>query len=150
MPAMSVAAHLDLAGVDADPHLDAERPDGVDDRLGAVDRDAGAGERRDESVAGGVDFATAEALEFVADDAVVVVEQVAPAVVAEQRRRAASSPTMSVNTIVVSTRSASEPPRTPVTNSSISSSIGAVSPTQYSASAPGSSTKRDPAMCSAR
>ena len=44
---------------------------------------------------------------------------------------------MSVNTIVVSRRSASEPPRTPVMNSSISSSIGAVSPTQYSASSPG-------------
>ena len=39
-------------------------------------------------------------------------------------------PTMSVNTIVVSRRWASETPRTPVMNSSISSSIGAVSPTQ--------------------
>ena len=46
-----VAAHLDLAGVDADPHLDAERADRVDDRVRAVDGDAGTGERRDESVA---------------------------------------------------------------------------------------------------
>jgi hypothetical protein len=37
---------------------------------------------------------------------------------------------MSVKTIVVSTRSASDPPRMPVMNSSISSSIGALSPTQ--------------------
>lgn len=57
---------------------------------------------------------------------------------------------MSVNTMVVSSRSASEPPRTPVMNSSISSSMGPVSPTQYRVSSPGSDTKRDPAMCSAR
>ncbi|COZ45560.1 Uncharacterised protein [Mycobacterium tuberculosis] len=59
-------------------------------------------------------------------------------------------PTMSVNMMVASMRSASAPPRTPVMNSSISSSIGPVSPTQYRVSVPGSSTKRDPAMCSAR
>ncbi len=39
---------------------------------------------RDESVTGGVDFAPAESLQFVADDGVVVVQQVAPPVVAEQ------------------------------------------------------------------
>ena len=79
-----VAAHLDLACVDADPHLDAERTDGVDDRVRAVDGDAGAGEHGDESVADGVDFAAAEPFELVADDVVVVVEQVVPPVVAER------------------------------------------------------------------
>ncbi len=77
------AAHLDLAGVNTHPHLDAKLTDRVDDRVRTVDGDAGTGERRDESVTGGVHFATAESLEFVADDPVVVVEQVPPVVVAE-------------------------------------------------------------------
>ncbi len=77
------AAHLDLTRVNADPHYDAERLNRVDDRFRAFDRDAGAGERRDESVAGRVDFAAAESLELVPNDAVMVVEQIALPVVAE-------------------------------------------------------------------
>ena len=120
----SAAAHLDLAGVNAHPHLDAQHADRVDDGVGAGDRGARAAECRDESVSGRVDFAPGEPLQLVPHDGVVVVEQVAPAV--DRRAAAARSvePTMSVNTIVVSRRSASEPPRTPVMNSSISSSIG--------------------------
>jgi hypothetical protein len=48
--------------VNADPDLDAQHPDRVDKGIGAGDRGARADERRDESVAGGVDFAAAEAL----------------------------------------------------------------------------------------
>src|ERR1700758_3122330 len=79
------AAHLDLASMNAYPHLDVQRADGVDDRLRAVDCDAGAGERCDESVAGRVHFATAKSLELMANHAVVIVEQVAPPAVAECR-----------------------------------------------------------------
>ena len=79
------AAHLDLAGVNADPHLDAQYPHRVDDVVGTRERGARAGERGDEPVAGGVDFASAESLQFVANDGVVVVQHVAPAPVPEQR-----------------------------------------------------------------
>ena len=86
-----VTANRDLARVDADPHLDAEPSDRVDDRLRAVDRHARVGERRDEAVARGVHLEPAEPVEFVADGRVVVVEQVAPAFVAEERPRAPST-----------------------------------------------------------
>jgi hypothetical protein len=78
------AAHFDFTRMDARPHLDAERSDRVDDRVRAVDRNAGTGECRDESVSGRVDFTATVALQFVADDVVVVVEQVVSAVVAER------------------------------------------------------------------
>jgi len=79
-----VAADLDLAGVDTDPHLDAERADRVDDRVCAVDGDAGAGKYCDESVSHCVDLASTEPFEFVADDVVMVVQKRVPAVVAER------------------------------------------------------------------
>ncbi len=69
--------------MNADPNLDAQHPDRVDNGVGARDRGARAGERRDESVTGGVHFASAEPFEFVAHDGVVVVEQVPPPAVAE-------------------------------------------------------------------
>src|ERR1700756_3189157 len=78
------AAYFDLAGVNSHPHLDAEYPYRFDHRIRARDRRAGTRERRDKSVSGRVDFATAESVQLVADNGVVVVEQVSPTVVAER------------------------------------------------------------------
>ena len=81
-----VAAHLDFTRVNAHADLDAERADGVDDRVGTIDCDAGAGEHGDESIADRVDFATAKSFELVADYAVMVVKQGVPPVVTERGR----------------------------------------------------------------
>ncbi|CNV38564.1 Uncharacterised protein [Mycobacterium tuberculosis] len=77
-------AHLDLARMNTDPDLNTQRGDRVDDVVRARDRGTRTGERRDETVTGRVHFATAEPLDFVAHDGVVVVQQVAPSVVAER------------------------------------------------------------------
>src|SRR6202012_5839088 len=80
------AAHLDLAGVNAYPHFDAQHPNGVDDGVRTPDRGAGTAECRDEPVPGWVYLMPAESLQFVTHDRVVVVQQVAPPAVAQQRR----------------------------------------------------------------
>ena len=70
--------------MDADAHLDVQDADRLDDRVGTRNRGAGADERRDEAVTGRVDFRSAEPLQLMPDDGVVVVEQVAPPAVAER------------------------------------------------------------------
>src|SRR5580693_4109004 len=57
----------------------------VDDGVRTCDGGAGADERRDESVAGSIDFATGEPLQFMTHDRVVVVQKVPPPVVAQYR-----------------------------------------------------------------
>src|SRR6202012_3163554 len=56
------AAHLDLTGVNAHPHLDAQHMDRVDDFVRTGERGAGTAEGRDESISRGVDFASPESL----------------------------------------------------------------------------------------
>ena len=59
-----VADELALAGVQAASNVEAEIPDGGEDRKGAHDRASWAVESGEESVAGVVDLATAEAVEL--------------------------------------------------------------------------------------
>jgi hypothetical protein len=66
-PTEFVADPLALAGVDARPDLKTELRDSVLDRASASDSTSGAIERGHESVAGGVDFNAAEALELTPD-----------------------------------------------------------------------------------
>src|SRR4051812_34684930 len=65
--------------------LDAELPYAVNDAARAADSARRAVECRDESVAGRIDFAASEALELVANDAVVAVKALAPTSVAQLR-----------------------------------------------------------------
>ena len=144
-----VAAHLDLARVNAGPYSMPSGRTASTIASRAVERDAGAGERRDESVAGGVYFAAAESLELVADDAVVVVEQVLPPEVAELGRALGRADDIGENDCGEHTfgvRAAAH------AGDELFDLVEhrPVSPTQCSASAPGSSTRRAPAMCSAR
>src|SRR5690348_15927827 len=83
-PGDVVAPHLDLARVNADPHLDAEHPHRVDDVVGKRDRCAGTHERHKESVAGPVPFTSAETPNLSADQRVVPVEQIAPSLVTQR------------------------------------------------------------------
>ena len=138
-----ITTNLDLAGVDADPDLDTQHADRVDQCVAA--RQGGLGL---------VNVATNPSPAVLTSrppNRWISWRTMVSWLSSRSRHRLSPSiaarsvePTMSVNTMVVSTRSASPPPRTPVTNSSISSSIGAASPTQYRVSSPGSSTSVTP------
>jgi hypothetical protein len=65
---------LALPNVNADPRLEAEAADAAHDCLGAADGACGSVERREEAVAGGVAFRTAEAAELSAHKRVVLGE----------------------------------------------------------------------------
>jgi hypothetical protein len=77
-----VSAEFDLAGVEPDPHPEAELVEGVADRASAAKGTSGTVEGRHETVAHGVDCTTAESLDLAAYDRVVTVEQCAPPLVA--------------------------------------------------------------------
>ncbi len=78
-----VAADLAFAGVQPGAHLDAEGLHRVSNCHGAADRSLRAVERGQETVAGGVHLAAAEANELRTDDGVVRVEQRVPVAVAD-------------------------------------------------------------------
>src|SRR5918994_372207 len=59
-----VTAQLDLAGVEPNPHLDADGADRVADGTGAAHRSSRPIKGRQEAVAGRLDLSTAEAFEF--------------------------------------------------------------------------------------
>ena len=65
-------ANLHFTNVDTGTDLDSERVHHGDNRCCTVDRDTRAAEDRQKSVADGVNFTAAEALELLANDAVVV------------------------------------------------------------------------------
>ena len=81
-----VASKLDLAGMDAASHFDAELVRGVADRTCAFDGAGRPVERRDEAVAGGVYFPAPIARQLPTDQGVVTVQQFAPSTVAEFMR----------------------------------------------------------------
>src|SRR5205823_7146036 len=73
---------LAFTGVHACPDLEAEPPDGVDDRGRAADRTRRAVEGRKEAVARGVLLLTTEAVELAPDERVVPLEQLTPGTIA--------------------------------------------------------------------
>ena len=116
---------------------DCRRPRSPD---GAPHRPRRAVERSEEAVAGRVDLAAAEALELRAHERRDADRAGRASAGRPARAALSSTPTMSVNSSVVSTRSGSLPVRAPVRNSSISSAIRSM-PCEYSRwSSPGSST----------
>ena len=141
-PGDVVRLHLDLAGVDARPDLEPELADRVADRERAADRPRRAVECREEPVAGRLDLVAAEPLELPPGHPVMLVEQRAASGRRRAPPRAASTPTMSVNRTVASTRVGLGAGRTPVTKSWISATIASWSPAQIRLSMPGSSTYR--------
>jgi hypothetical protein len=84
-------ANLHFTNVDTGTDLDPERVHRGDNRCCTVDRNARAAEYRQKSVADGVNFTAAEALELMANDAVVVIQEIVPPVVADWSRRVPSS-----------------------------------------------------------
>ena len=97
---------LALAGVEPGAELDAERLDGLPDRLRAADRARRPVEAREEAVARGVDLAAPVAGEQAADDALC--SRISSRQAASPSSAAfAVDSTMSVNRTVASTRSGS-------------------------------------------
>src|SRR4051812_34534349 len=82
-PADVVAHELDLTGVDARTDLESETWHRARDRQGAADRPCRPVECGKESVAGGIDLATAIPSEFLTDQGVVPLEQVLPCPVSD-------------------------------------------------------------------
>src|SRR5205823_13953830 len=113
---------LALAGVDADPHLDPDGADRVQDGLRAADRARGTVERREEPVPGRVAFLAAEPRHLVSDHGVVSCEHVAHARSPSSRARSLD-PTMSVNITVVRTLSGTVGATSPATSRSSSSTM---------------------------
>ena len=144
-----VVAQLDLARVHARPHLEAQSPQHVADPRGAPDRPGGSVEPGEEAVARLVDFMAVEALKLPPDPGIVPAEQLLPPLVTELDRALRES-TTSVNSTVARTRSTAGSGRTPVRNSSISSSKVSASPVKNRWSAPSSSTNLAPGMRSTR
>ena len=85
-PADVVAAHLALAGVQAGPHLDAERLHSVTNCDGAADRSLGAVERREKTVSSRVHLTASKPGELRPDDGIVRIEQGMPVTVTHLRR----------------------------------------------------------------
>src|SRR6188508_1852754 len=77
---------LTLAGVHADPNVEAEALHSLDDRLAAPNRARRPVEPREEPVAGGVHFDTPEAGELPPNDLVVPSDDVPPGTVSDSRR----------------------------------------------------------------
>src|SRR5262245_9269923 len=82
-PAELAVDALELAGVEAGPHLEPERADRVANRGRALDRAPGPVEGREEAVARRVQLLAAEAHELAAHERVVARQQLAPRSVAE-------------------------------------------------------------------
>src|SRR5919201_2142077 len=80
------APQLDLAGVEADPHLDPDVPESLADRRRAPDRPGRRVEHREEAVAGRLDLPAAVLLQLATDQLVVSIELVAPPSIADLRR----------------------------------------------------------------
>ena len=104
MPATLVTDALDLAGVDAGAHLDAERRGVALDGPGAADGTSRTVERGQDPVAGHVHLPAAVTLDGGADDVVMLASS------SRQRRSPSSAAravesTMSVKSTVASTRS---------------------------------------------
>src|ERR671937_3314684 len=85
-PAELGADSLDLAHVQAGPHLDSEVANAAPNCEGAGDRIAWRLESREESVPGGVELAPPVAAELASDVPIEVAEELAPRPVAEPRR----------------------------------------------------------------
>src|SRR5262245_41880721 len=75
--------HLTLAGVEPRSDVETEPADALDDRAGGAHGPGGAVERRQESIACGVDLPTPEARELLADERMVGLQHVPPAPIAE-------------------------------------------------------------------
>ena len=108
-PADVVADQLALAGVQARPDLQPERPDRLDDRARTADRPGRPVERRQEAVAGRLDLAAPEAGQLLPHDGDRGCPAVEPAAVSKLVARSVEL-TMSVNRTVASTRSGSGVP----------------------------------------
>src|SRR6476469_9046260 len=79
------AADFYLTGMDTGTDVDVRDAERVTDSDCAFDCSPGTLERGEKTIAGGIDFAAAEAFDLGADGLVVAVEQVAPSLVAELR-----------------------------------------------------------------
>jgi hypothetical protein len=78
-----IADQFDFGSVDPLPDLDAKAADGVADPDGRTDRPGRTIEDREESIAGGLNLTTTEAVELVADEAVVTPQKLAPRAVTD-------------------------------------------------------------------
>jgi hypothetical protein len=135
----SVADHLDLAGVNADPDLDSERLHAPDRGGRTPDGAAGTVEHSQETVAGRVNLASTETGQLATHEGVMALEELPPRSTTVLNRKP-GRPTMSVNKIVARTRSGSVTGRAPVTNSWTSPASAFWSPAHVSSSVPASST----------
>src|SRR5437879_5540495 len=80
-----IAHHLDLAGVQPDPELDADRPNGSNQGITAADRASRSVERGQAPVTDLLHFAAAEPGELSPQDVNLRLEELAPAPVAQLR-----------------------------------------------------------------
>src|SRR5207249_5407330 len=128
-PTHVLVAHLDLAGVQTGPYLDAEAPNRVADGTRGADRPAGTVEGRQRTVAHRLDMVATEPFQLSMYHCVVAIERLGPAPVADIDARSVDR-TMSVNNTVANTRSSCGIERFPVRNSSTVASRPSASPSQ--------------------
>ena len=124
----AVPVDFDLTGVHAGSDLESQLSHGFADPQGASQRPGRPVERCEEPVAGRIDLATAEPFEGLSHLGVVPAQEL----FAKRDRRASTArsvePTMSVKSIVVSTRFDRHRRRVPVAKLSISSTRPSESP----------------------
>jgi hypothetical protein len=128
-PTELLANHLALSGVNTGANVNAESLDRIHNCPSAADRARRTIKRRQEAVARSIDFSAAMPRELVTNKGVMLHEEVFPSAVTEFDKPVAS--TMSVNSMVASTRSLSVSisRRWPVRKDSISPRIEFESPT---------------------
>jgi hypothetical protein len=78
-----VAADFALAGVQARTNFDTQRPDVVGNGACTTYASCGAVKRGKDTVAGGLDLVTAEAVEIAPNRSMMIVEQITPAMIAK-------------------------------------------------------------------
>jgi hypothetical protein len=81
-----VSTDFDLTGVQTRSKVDAQRPNGVSDRTGTLDRATGTIKGGGEAVPGGFDLASPEPLKLAACGLVMRVKKITPPLVAQVRR----------------------------------------------------------------
>ncbi len=117
-----VAGQLALAGMKPRPNFNRELADGGGDRASAPDSAGRTVESGEKPIPGNIDFAPPKACELAPDDGMVTTQQVGPPAVSE-RRSALGRPDYVCKEHGREHTIRFGPCRTPVRNSSISSSI---------------------------